>query len=81
VSLEPVQPSGWPRAMAPPLTFDARRIEAEFVDDGQRLRGKGLVEFDEADVGEGGNRRCGEPCEWRQRGPCPSPSGRQPVAA
>ena len=29
------------------------RVEAEFADDGESLRGKGFVEFDEADVGQG----------------------------
>ena len=35
------------------VDVDARRIEAERADDGEGLRGKGLVELDEADVVEG----------------------------
>jgi hypothetical protein len=35
------------------VDVDAVGIEAQFADDGQRLRGKGLVEFDEADVRQG----------------------------
>ena len=52
VSFAPVQPRGWPSAMAPPFTLTRVGIEIECADDGQRLRGKRLVQFDEADVVE-----------------------------
>ena len=39
--------------MAPPLGLDLVRIEVEFADAGDGLRGEGLVEFDQVDVADG----------------------------
>ena len=43
-------PSGWPSAMAPPLTFVLLAIEAELLLDGQILAGERLVDLDQIDV-------------------------------
>src|SRR5260370_19225838 len=41
----------------PAVGIDARRIEAGLLDDGERLRGEGFIEFDYGDVVE---RKAGE---------------------
>ena len=56
------------------VDVDAVRIEVEFPDDGQGLGGKGLVEFDQADLAAEGFGNA-------KRGPTPISSGRQPAAA
>ena len=50
VSFAPVQPSGWPSAIAPPLTLTFVRIEVERLHAGERLRGKRLVQLDQIDL-------------------------------
>ena len=50
VSLAPVHPSGWPSAIAPPLTLRRRRIDRQLAQAGDRLRGERLVELDEVDL-------------------------------
>ena len=52
VSFAPVQPRGWPSAMAPPLTLTIVGIESRGADHGEGLGGEGFVEFDDADVVE-----------------------------
>ena len=46
----PETPSGWPSAMAPPLTFSFSRVDAELARAVERLRGERLVELEEIDV-------------------------------
>ena len=68
--MPPVAPSGWPSAIAPPLTFTFVRVHAEVAHRLQRDRGEGLVDLDEVDVGDrhagllqaalGGRRRAGQ---------------------
>ena len=62
------------------VDVDAVRIEVEFPDDGQGLGGKGLVEFDQVDVGQG-EAGAAEGFGNAKRGPTPISSGRQPAAA
>ena len=52
VSLAPVQPSGWPSAIAPPLTFTFAGSSPSCLDHRQRLRREGLVQLDEVDLVE-----------------------------
>jgi hypothetical protein len=46
----PVQPMGWPSAMAPPLTLSFSRSKCKFTIAGQYLGGEGFVEFDQIEV-------------------------------
>ena len=48
----PVQPSGWPSAIAPPCGFSLFFVDAELAHDRQRLRGERLVQLDDVDVVE-----------------------------
>ncbi len=47
------------------VDVDARRIEPEGADHGQSLRGKGLVQFDQANVVESETGATAEPWESR----------------
>ncbi len=53
-SRAPLAPSGWPSAIAPPfgLTCESVVGQAVIARHRQRLRGEGLVQFDDVDVGE-----------------------------
>ena len=53
----PLQPSGWPRAMAPPLTFSLFEIDAELADAGEHLGGESFVQFDQIDLLDASGRR------------------------
>ena len=53
----PLQPSGWPRAMAPPLTLSLFEIDAELARAGEHLRGEGFVQFDQIDLLDASGRR------------------------
>ena len=44
--------------MAPPLTLVRSWRQTERVHDGQGLHGKGLVEFDQVQIGDGEPVRC-----------------------
>ena len=48
--MAPVQPSGWPRAMAPPLTLMISGSSPNCSDHRQGLGGESLVQLDQADV-------------------------------
>ena len=50
VSLAPVHPSGWPSAMAPPLTLSRAGSIGKLAQAGDRLRGERFVELDEVDL-------------------------------
>ena len=50
MSLAPVQPSGWPSAMAPPLTFSRSGFDGQLAKDREHLRGERLVQLDEVDL-------------------------------
>ena len=50
VSLAPVQPSGWPSAIAPPLTFSRSGSIGSSLQAGEHLRGERLVQLDEVDL-------------------------------
>jgi hypothetical protein len=67
----PELPMGWPRAMAPPRTLTRVGVELEGAHAGEGLRGEGLVELDEIDVGDGA-------CPRRARSFCTAGMG--PVA-
>jgi hypothetical protein len=48
----PDAPIGWPMAIAPPFGLVFFGVEAEHLGHGQRLRGKGFVGLDDADIVE-----------------------------
>ena len=48
----PEQPSGWPRAIAPPSGLTRVGVETELGDDGERLGGERLVELDDLELVE-----------------------------
>ena len=52
MSRAPVAPSGWPSAMAPPLTLTLAEVGAGLLLPGQHDRGEGLVDLDQVDVVE-----------------------------
>ena len=48
----PEAPTGWPIAIAPPLTLTLRGIPAEVLVDRAGLRGEGLVGLDQVEVAD-----------------------------
>jgi hypothetical protein len=48
----PLSPSGWPSAMAPPLTLTLSRSSPSSFSHRQVLRREGLVDLDQVDVAE-----------------------------
>ena len=52
MSFAPVQPSGWPSAIAPPLTLSRAGSIGSSCKHGQHLRGERFVQLDEIDVVE-----------------------------
>ena len=52
MSLAPVQPSGWPSAIAPPLTFSRSGSIGSSRRQAMHLRGERLVQLDEIDLVE-----------------------------
>ena len=52
VMTEPVAPTGWPSAIAPPFGLTLLAVEVEVLDHGERLGGERLVELDHVDVVE-----------------------------
>ena len=49
----PDMPTGWPSAIAPPLTLTLSSVEAELAGRRDADRGEGLVELDQVEVGGG----------------------------
>ena len=56
----PLAPSGWPSAIAPPLTFVLRRVELQVAHAGERLRGKGFVDLDQIEIARRASRRAAQ---------------------
>ena len=49
----PVMPNGWPRAMAPPLTFSLSQLMPSSLGRRDDLGGERLVDLDQVDVVDG----------------------------
>ena len=79
VSFAPVQPSGWPSAMAPPLTFSRSGSIGQLAQAGEHLRGERLVELDQVDSGRASGRPASAPSGSPAPGRCrTAPARRRP---
>ena len=95
MSRAPVAPTGWPSAIAPPLTFSfSSGIGAEALLHGEHLRGESFVDLNDIGVGGLQSRVCRSSVRSRTPGPSPcardrsrhrrkpkSPSGLKPSSA
>ena len=73
----PEQPSGWPSAMAPPLTLTCVARDRQLAQAGEHLRGERLVELDELDVRRATSRPAPAPCASPAPGRCPCSADRR----
>ena len=48
----PVQPIGWPRAIAPPLTLEDSHGRNQFAIASQDLRSESFVKFNQVEIGK-----------------------------
>ena len=74
-------PSGWPIAIAPPLTFTRSRVEAELADHGEALRRERLVQLDEVEVGRSPIPSRSSSLRTAGTGPMPITRGSTPATA
>ena len=72
VNFAPVHPSGWPKAIAPPLTFTFSGSRSQRLDHGDRLRRKSFVQLDYIDFVQASGRRVSMLSELRTLVQCPS---------
>jgi hypothetical protein len=68
----PLEASGWPTAIAPPIGVDPRVVvgDAEVVEERQHLDREGLVDLEQADVVDG-QAALAAPSPWLGTGPSP----------
>ena len=81
MSRAPVAPTGWPSAMAPPLTLSLSCGISGLTRDehGEHLRGEGFVDFDEVGVRRRRGRCASRRCSIAKTGPRPMRAGSQPA--